>query len=109
MPFENGVEARGALGLADVPGELAEAARKTSKFGGVFGIRVFDAAHHLINGVPIVWSEDAPPADDWARLAAGQSIAGPAIIEQEDTTTVVLPGWTATVDLIGNLVATYAG
>lgn len=36
-----------------------------------------------------VWDRD--------RLALGQSISGPAIIEQSDTTTLVEPGWRATV------------
>jgi N-methylhydantoinase A len=36
-------------------------------------------------------------------LGAGASLAGPAIVEQLDTTTVLLPGWTATVDDIGSL------
>jgi N-methylhydantoinase A len=36
-------------------------------------------------------------------LGAGQRIAGPAIIEQEDTTTLVLSGWRARVDDYGNL------
>jgi N-methylhydantoinase A len=36
-------------------------------------------------------------------LRCGQTLHGPAIIEQEDTTTIVLPNWSATVDAIGNL------
>jgi N-methylhydantoinase A len=36
-------------------------------------------------------------------LRRGQALHGPAIIEQEDTTTIVLPNWSATVDAIGNL------
>jgi N-methylhydantoinase A len=36
-------------------------------------------------------------------LRRGQVLRGPAIIEQEDTTTLVLPGWSAEVDEIGNL------
>jgi N-methylhydantoinase A len=36
-------------------------------------------------------------------LQPGQALRGPAIVEQEDTTTIVLPGWSATVDAIGNL------
>jgi N-methylhydantoinase A len=36
-------------------------------------------------------------------LQRGQALCGPAIVEQEDTTTIVLPGWSATVDAIGNL------
>jgi N-methylhydantoinase A len=38
-----------------------------------------------------------------ADLAAGARIAGPAIIEQSDTTIPVLPGWLATVDDFDNL------
>jgi N-methylhydantoinase A/oxoprolinase/acetone carboxylase beta subunit len=34
---------------------------------------------------------------DRARLAAGETIDGPAVIEQDDTTTLVLPGWQARV------------
>ena len=37
-------------------------------------------------------------------LGHGQCIAGPAIIEQPDTTTVIPSGWTATVDRFSNLV-----
>ncbi|MHB2266103.1 hydantoinase/oxoprolinase family protein [Aliihoeflea sp. PC F10.4] len=36
-------------------------------------------------------------------LAPGQRFAGPAIVEQEDTTVVILPGWSARVDGDGNL------
>jgi N-methylhydantoinase A len=38
-----------------------------------------------------------------ARLGAGEVIAGPAIIEQSDTATLVLRGWQARVDEWGNL------
>ena len=38
------------------------------------------------------------------RLAPGHIIAGPAIIEQMDTTTVIPPGFSATVDPSGNLI-----
>jgi N-methylhydantoinase A len=38
-----------------------------------------------------------------AALGAGDGLKGPAIIEQEDTTTLVLPGWSARVDDFGNL------
>jgi N-methylhydantoinase A/oxoprolinase/acetone carboxylase beta subunit len=37
------------------------------------------------------------------RLAAGTRLAGPAIVEQPDTTTVIPPGWTAAVEDSGNL------
>jgi N-methylhydantoinase A len=44
-----------------------------------------------------------------ADLGAGQAIAGPAIVDQEDTTTLILPGWTARVDRIGTLDITEDG
>ena len=38
-----------------------------------------------------------------ADLAAGHALAGPALVEQEDTTIWILPGWRGTVDGHGNL------
>jgi len=38
-----------------------------------------------------------------SALGAGDRITGPAIIEQDDTTTVLLPGWSARADALGNL------
>lgn len=43
------------------------------------------------------------PILDRAELLAGNVIAGPAVVEQLDTTTVIPPGWTAVVDGHGNL------
>ncbi|MEZ5098623.1 MAG: hypothetical protein R3C15_02210 [Thermoleophilia bacterium] len=40
---------------------------------------------------------------DRASLRAGDLIAGPAIVLQEDTTTLVLPGHVATIDARLNL------
>ena len=40
-----------------------------------------------------------------SSLAAGQTIAGPAIIEERETTTAIPPGWSATVDQIGCIIA----
>jgi N-methylhydantoinase A len=40
---------------------------------------------------------------DRARLGAGDRLAGPAIVEQYDSTTVVLAGQSLTVDEVGNL------
>jgi N-methylhydantoinase A len=42
-------------------------------------------------------------------LAAGATVDGPAIVEQDDTTTLVPPGWRVQVDVHGNLVATTTG
>jgi N-methylhydantoinase A len=43
---------------------------------------------------------------DRTRLGADDRIAGPAIVEQYDSTTVVLAGQTLTVDDFGNLLIT---
>ncbi|WP_207446223.1 hydantoinase/oxoprolinase family protein [Roseomonas marmotae] len=48
-----------------------------------------------------VWVEAA--IHDRSMLRAGQWMTGPAIIEQSDTTTPLLPGWAASVDPQGNL------
>jgi N-methylhydantoinase A len=40
-----------------------------------------------------------------STLATGQEIAGPAIIEERETTTVILPGWTAQIDGTGCIIA----
>ena len=45
----------------------------------------------------------ATPVFDRVKLPAGAEIEGPAIIEEKDSTTVVLPGWKAQVDPYGNL------
>ena len=46
------------------------------------------------------------PVYDRALLAPGHEVAGPAIVEQLDSTTVVYPGQQAVVDDYGNLIVT---
>ncbi len=54
-----------------------------------------------------LWQDDQPvPVYDRAALAVGQSFAGPAIIEERETTIVIPPGWTASIDRFGCVVAT---
>jgi N-methylhydantoinase A len=48
---------------------------------------------------------DSIPVYDRHALAAGQIIEGPAIVEERETTTVIPPDWTATVDKIGCIFA----
>lgn len=43
------------------------------------------------------------------ELGAGDRIVGPAIVEQADSTTWIIPGWSATVDRLGNLIVVAAG
>ncbi len=53
-----------------------------------------------------LWPDIAEaPVFDRADLAPGQSLAGPAIIEERETTIVIPPRWTATVNEIGCIVA----
>jgi len=42
----------------------------------------------------------------WSRLdlPPGATIAGPAILEQADATTVIEPGFAGRIDLLGNLI-----
>ena len=44
------------------------------------------------------------PIYDRATLSAGQTIVGPAIVTQYDTTLVIPPGWHAAADVAGNLI-----
>lgn len=47
------------------------------------------------------WHE--APIFNRAQLGAGDVVPGPAIVSEMDSTTVVLPGYAATVDKVGNL------
>ncbi len=54
-----------------------------------------------------VWNGDgfvAARVVERARLAAGATLEGPAVIEQYDSTTWLPPGWRASVEPLGNLV-----
>jgi N-methylhydantoinase A len=42
-----------------------------------------------------------------SRLAPGMTFEGPAIVDQEDTTTVIFPEFHARVDTLGNLILTH--
>ncbi|HEX7927212.1 MAG TPA: hydantoinase/oxoprolinase family protein [bacterium] len=43
------------------------------------------------------------PVYDRYRLRAGDAMPGPAVVEEMDSTTIVLPGWVASIDAHGNL------
>lgn len=44
------------------------------------------------------------PIYDWERLYPGHSIQGPAIVEQMDSTTVIYPGQSASIDTFRNII-----
>ena len=58
--------------------------------------------------VTLTSTEDVPVYQR-DRLRAGNVIAGPAIVEQVDSTTLIPPGWTAIVHPTGTLVLTRGG
>jgi N-methylhydantoinase A len=67
------------------------------------------SAAHALKGRRDVWFAEAggfraTQVLDRGKLLAGNVIAGPAIIEEPDASTLVHPGWTATVDDRANLV-----
>ncbi len=71
-----------------------------------------DAAE-AITGHRGVWFPEAgdfvtTPIYDREKLQAGHRFTGPAVVEQMDTTTVVLPGMTARVDEYLNLILEFA-
>ena len=55
----------------------------------------------------LLWpNEERVPVYDRGALAVGQKIAGPAIIEERETTIVLPPGWDAVVNELSCIVAT---
>ncbi len=60
---------------------------------------------------PALFSQDAgwteTPVFEMAQLEPGHSFAGPALIESDDTTVVVAPGWNCQVDERGGIVLTH--
>jgi 5-oxoprolinase (ATP-hydrolysing)/N-methylhydantoinase A len=79
------------------------------QLGGVQFAELAAGASPPALGVRPVWFEDGAAwreADVYARdgLPAGARIDGPAIVEQEDSTVVIPPGYQATVDAVGTMV-----
>ncbi len=65
-----------------------------------------DPAAALIGRKP-VWFEDGfmeTPLYDRARLRPGNILAGPGVLYQYDTTTLIPPGWVGWVDGVDNLI-----
>jgi len=70
-----------------------------------------DAAPTPVASVPVYYDGATHTAAVYARvdLRAGQTFEGPAIVTQDDCTTCVLGGFTATVDASGNLILSREG
>ena len=69
------------------------------------GLEGTPKGHRLVHA----WSDDALVVV-WNRadLAVGQTIEGPAVVEERETTTAIPPGWRATIDQLGCIVVTKA-
>ncbi|MDF1790332.1 MAG: hydantoinase/oxoprolinase family protein [Thalassobaculaceae bacterium] len=70
-----------------------------------------DATPEPVASVPVYYDGGTHTASVYARgdLKAGQTFEGPAIVTQDDCTTCVLGGFTATVDASGNLILSREG
>jgi N-methylhydantoinase A len=107
--FEAGYAAQYGLRLGDVPVEIVSW-RLTA-----FGPPVERHAKPALAAIPATPKTRRPvrldgaarPVDVYERsaLALGQTIPGPAIIEERETTIVLLPGWTARVHETGCIMA----
>ena len=64
-----------------------------------------DSAHALIGEAEVVFQEGALASPLYQRdqLTCGNTVSGPALIIQMDSTTVLTPGWDGVVDPFGNL------
>ena len=67
--------------------------------------RSADSAHALIGEAEVVFQEGALASPLYQRdqLTCGNTVSGPALIIQMDSTTVLTPGWGGVVDPFGNL------
>ncbi|MNC92318.1 hypothetical protein D3C83_87180 [compost metagenome] len=73
------------------------------KAGDMAAARIGERAVYFDGG----WQQT--PIYQREKLPAGATIAGPAIVQQLDSTTVIDPGATAQVDALSNLVITVGG
>jgi len=83
-----------AVIVATVPDAPPDAVAPAARPGAARSQQVRDTATGLVTA----WT-----VRDRTALAAGAVVAGPAIIVEDETSTLVGPGWTATVDLRGYL------
>ena len=83
-----------AVTVATVPDAPPDAVAPAAQPGGARSQQVRDTA----TGMVTAWT-----VRDRTALAAGAVVPGPAIIAEDETSTLVGPGWTATVDLRGYL------
>ncbi len=82
-----------------------EAIGEAEEIGTAIGLQTATQAEPLTS-VPMIaeGKEYNTPLYDRAHLSGGQVIQGPAIIAEPTGTNIVEPGWSARIDLYGNLV-----
>jgi N-methylhydantoinase A len=105
-----GVEPTGALELTSLRVRVVSVTAKHAPAAGVGTRAPRDSAHAAVAvGERAAYFGERggyvpTPVFDWTQLEPGARIAGPAIVEGPDTTIVVLPDRTATVDAWNNVV-----
>lgn len=89
----------GAIGIIEKPEVAARAIPESPQPPAPIEVRAvrFDGTADRVSA-NVYWRDDIPP---------GATIAGPAIVEQMDATSVIPPGWQAYNDAFGNLIATH--
>jgi N-methylhydantoinase A/acetophenone carboxylase len=94
---EAGVEIENFVLRATVPGSKPEVRKLQAQGGDLSTAQVGTRSAYWRD---IGWQET--PVYQQQRLQVGHGFKGPAIIEAEDTTVVVEPGWNFVVDEYGN-------
>jgi N-methylhydantoinase A len=107
--FEKAYEAQYGLRLPDVEIEVVawrlSAQGPDAKRDSVVKLPTAEGKPKGTRPVRFGAEPEAVAVYDRASLAGGQTVAGPAIIEERETTIVLLPGWDATVDARGSIIA----
>jgi N-methylhydantoinase A/oxoprolinase/acetone carboxylase beta subunit len=85
-------------------GQIKELCLKELPISGVSPKAAFTGRREVCFSENNALQKLSTPCYNRSMLQASNTIAGPAIVEQEDSTTVINPGSTASVDRYGNLV-----
>lgn len=107
--FESAYHAQYGVNPSHVPLEIVSwrlsALGPETAFAGAAPLATQPGAPRSHRPVPLWADSGEVPIFDRARLAVGQALDGPAIVEERETTIVLPPGWTATVNDLGCIVS----
>ena len=107
--FEDGYEKLYSLRLAEVDVEIVSwrlvATGPVASRDSKLELKASTAKPRVTRSARFNGSDVDTPVFARQDLARGQHIDGPAIIEERETTIIILPGWRATVDATGCIMA----